>query len=82
MEKIGLIPLKLVRVYQVRHVGTFSPREYNMEKYFVAQMVREGHFEHNGGGYYSVTETTQIQLEAFITTFRKMDRDAGRIWKE
>ena len=78
----GLIPLKFVRIYQVRHVGTFLPREYNMEEYFVAQMKREGHFEYNGGGYYSVTEATQKQLEAFKLSLIKMDKDAGRMWKE
>ena len=81
-KSYGFIPLKLIRIYQVRNVGTFLPKEFNMELWFVRQMQREGHLEFNGGGYYSVTEKTQKALENFKQTLIKLDRDSGRSWKE
>ena len=77
----GLVSLKFIRVWQVRHVGQFLPREYNMEKYFIQQLVREGHIERCGMGYYVVTDETQRNLEALKVSLIKMDKEAGRKWE-
>ncbi len=81
-KSYGFIPLKLIRIYQVRLIGTFLPKEYHMEPWFVKQMQREGHLEFNGAGYYSVTEKTQKALENFRLTLIKLDKEAGKTWKE
>ncbi len=76
----GLIPLKFIRIYQVRNIESFLPKEYNMEKWFVKQMQKEGHLENRGLGYWSVTEKTQKQIEAFLESLKKMDRKAEERW--
>ncbi len=78
----GLIPLKLVRIWQIRNIGTFLPSEYGMEKWFVRQMQREGHLEFNGAGYYSITESSAKALEAFRLSLIKMDKAACKAWEE
>mgnify|MGYP001608081242 CR=1 FL=1 len=78
----GLVSMKFIRLLQVRLIGTFLPKDYGMEFWFVRQMQREGHLEYNGAGYYSMTEKTQKEIEALRIAWIKMDKAAGKTWKE
>ena len=69
--------LTFVRLYAMRNSGTFLPREANMEPNFVKYMLKEGHMENNGGGYYSITERCQKNLEAVKQSLIKMDKNKG-----
>ncbi|HEX9232447.1 MAG TPA: hypothetical protein VF849_00070 [Blattabacteriaceae bacterium] len=69
-----------IRLYAVRKSGPFLPREVNMEGNFIKYMLKEGHIESNGMGYYSVTERCAKNLEAVKQTMIKLDGNRG--WKE
>ncbi len=72
--------LTFIRLYEIRKSGPFLPREVDMDENFIKYMLKEGHIESNGMGYYSITERCAKNLEAVKQTMIRLDRNKG--WEE